>query len=278
MSYAVVDIFDTLQGEGARAGTRAVFIRLAGCNLWDGLEEHRARGKGACARWCDTDFARGNAMTAEAIAARAAELWCAPWAACGGCMKLMRHRRDEGYACAFHRGTALGEPWVVITGGEPSLQLDEELLAALRERGFRIAVETNGTRRTDALLAVDHLTVSPKLGSTLDVLEADELKVVVPGVVNPHALPGSVRMPVVTNAALAVPYPPPTRGMRVLGTGGWTLEDLEELADSGTWDALYVSPQDGPDIAANQRFAVDVVRRSPRWRLSVQAHKLLGIP
>ncbi len=272
MSYSVVDIFDTLQGEGLRAGSRSVFIRLAGCNLWDGLEAHRARGKGACARWCDTDFARGNAMVAEAIAARAAELWCAPFTGCEGCAKVLRKIPSEpGYVCMRHPGTS-SDPWVVITGGEPALQLDDELLDVLRARGFRIAVESNGTKRTDALLKVDHLCVSPKLGSRLEVLHADELKVVVPGVRPPEASPHD------DTSALSVPYPAPTRGMRVLGAGGWTLPDLEQLADAGEWGELFVAPQDGPDLASNTRAAIDIVRRSPRWRLSVQTHKVIGVP
>jgi 7-carboxy-7-deazaguanine synthase len=269
-TYHVVDIVDTIQGEGARSGTRAIFLRLAFCNLWDGLEEHRDRGKGACARWCDTDFARGHAMVAKAIAQRAAELWCAPWVRCEACCKALRHLQD-GYRCTLHAGSA-AEPWVVITGGEPALQFDEELLEALRSPGFRIAVESNGTKRTDALTAVDHLCISPKLGSQLAVLEADELKVVVPGVRPPEASPHD------DTRALAVPFPPPTRGLRMLGAGGWNEADLERLADAGSWDQLFVSPQDGPDRLANIATAIDFVRRSPRWRLSVQTHKILQIP
>lgn len=248
MSYAVREIFDTLQGEGARAGARSVFIRLAGCNLWNGHATGRSTGVGACARWCDTDFARGEPMTAEAIAQRAAELWREP--------------------LSTPRGS-IAPPWVVITGGEPALQLDHALLDALRAEGFRIAVESNGTKRTDALLAVDHLCISPKLGSTLQVLEADELKVVVPGVADGEREHGT----------LAVPFPQPVRGMRLLGDPrGWTDESLEALAGFGSWGQLFVSPQDGPSRALHAAQAVAFVKRHPRWRLSVQTHKVLGIP
>lgn len=245
-TYSVHSLFDTLQGEGARAGTRAIFLRFSGCNLWDGLEEHRDRGKGACARYCDTDFARGSAWTAEAIVARATELWCAPLALRGG----------------------LADPWVVITGGEPSLQIDHELLDALRAERFRIAVETNGTSDAPALYAVDHLCVSPKLGSVIKLLHADELKVVIPGVAV-----GDDRAHVVRFAG------PSKTDLRIVeGNPGWTLEALEAVADAGDWDQLFLSPQDGPDRLANVATAVDFVRRSPRWRLSVQSHKTLGLP
>lgn len=248
--YSVREIFDTLQGEGVRAGTRAIFIRLAGCNLWNGRESGRSSGLGACARWCDTDFVRGEPMTSEAIALRAAELWREP--------------------LPTPRGS-IAPPWVVITGGEPALQLDHALLDALRAEGFRIAVESNGTKRTDALLAVDHLCISPKLGSTLQVLEADELKVVVPGVADPD--------PDQEHRTLAVPFPAPTRGMKLLGAPlGWTNDDLDELADAGDWDRLFVSPQDGPRAAIHTAQAIAFVKRHPRWRLSVQTHKVLGIP
>ena len=164
------------------------------------------------------------------------------------------------------------QPWVVITGGEPSLQLDMELLDALRAKTFRVAVESNGTRRTDALLAVDHLCISPKLGSQLAVFQADELKVVVPGVRPVEASPRDA------SVSLLVPFPKPTRGLQSIGAGGWTAFELDRVADLGEWGALFIAPQDGPDRAANVAYALDVVRCSPRWRLSVQTHKVLGIP
>lgn len=156
MSYAVKEVFHTLQGEGVHAGRAAVFLRFAGCNLWSGREEDRERGTGGCSRWCDTDFVGtdgergGRFATPEALAARVAATW---------------------------RGGS-GRRFVVCTGGEPLLQLDEPLVVALHAEGFEIAVETNGTR--PAPPGVDWLCVSPKQGGELVLRSGHELKLVVP--------------------------------------------------------------------------------------------------
>ena len=153
MSYAVKEIFYTLQGEGAQAGRAAVFCRFTGCNLWSGREEDRA---GAVCRFCDTDFVGmdgtlgGRFADAAALADAVAGVWP------GG-----------------------GEPFVVCTGGEPLLQLDAALVAAFKARGFFVAVETNGTM-APAPAGVDWVCVSPKAGAPLLLTEGDELKVVVP--------------------------------------------------------------------------------------------------
>ena len=152
MSYQIKSIFYTLQGEGARAGRPSVFCRFAGCNLWSGREAHRS---GAICQFCDTDFVGtdgpgGGTFRAAAELARAvAEAWP------GG-----------------------GAPYVVCTGGEPLLQLDAELVAAFHERGFEVAVETNGTREPPA--GVDWLCVSPKAGAPLVLTRGDELKLIYP--------------------------------------------------------------------------------------------------
>jgi 7-carboxy-7-deazaguanine synthase (Cx14CxxC type) len=154
MSYAVKEIFYTLQGEGAHAGRPAVFLRFAGCNLWSGREEDRA---GAACRFCDTDFvgtdgsAGGRYASAAALAGAVAAHWPA------------------GHA---------GERFVVCTGGEPLLQLDSALVAALHAAGFLIAVETNGTLPPPE--GIDWLCVSPKAGAPLRVTRGDELKLVIP--------------------------------------------------------------------------------------------------
>lgn len=154
MTYSVKEIFYTLQGEGANAGRPAVFCRMAGCNLWSGREEDR---ESAVCRFCDTDFvgtdgtAGGKYATADALAQTIATHWPS--------------------ASHAHR-------LVVITGGEPLLQLDTALIAALHQHGFRIAVETNGTIAPPP--GVDWLCVSPKLGSTLVVGSGQELKLVYP--------------------------------------------------------------------------------------------------
>jgi organic radical activating enzyme len=146
----------------------------------------------------------------------------------------------------------------VLTGGEPALQLDQDLLGAMHDAGFLVALETNGTVDNAALAAVDWLTVSPKLGSTLAVRQAHELKVVVPGVV------------AADNRPLRV-------GRIDIGAGGWSVEALEDLATSGAWRALLVSPQDGPERAAHMRWAASFVLDHPAWRLSVQTHKVAGL-
>ena len=154
MTYSVKEIFYTLQGEGANAGRPAVFCRMAGCNLWSGREEDR---ESAVCRFCDTDFvgtdgtAGGKYATADALAQTIAAHW--------------------PHTSHAHR-------LVVITGGEPLLQLDTALIAALHQHGFRIAVETNGTIAPPP--GVDWLCVSPKLGSTLVVGSGQELKLVYP--------------------------------------------------------------------------------------------------
>ena len=162
MSYAVKEIFLTLQGEGIQAGRRAVFLRFAGCNLWSGREEDRAEAQ---CTFCDTDFvgmdgANGGRYEAEALAQRVAELW----------------REGE-------------RPLVVITGGEPMLQLDEALISALHARGFEVAVETNGTLPAPA--GIDWICVSPKAGTEVVQRSGDELKLVWPQQgIDPEALLG----------------------------------------------------------------------------------------
>jgi 7-carboxy-7-deazaguanine synthase len=153
MSYAVKEIFYTLQGEGAQAGRPAVFCRFAGCNLWSGREEDRAT---AACRFCDTDFVGTNGTRGGryADAAALADAVAAHWP--GG-----------------------GAPFVVCTGGEPLLQLDDALVDALHDRSFEVAIETNGTIAS-VPSGVDWICVSPKAGAPLELTEGDELKLVVP--------------------------------------------------------------------------------------------------
>ena len=237
-TYAVKDMFLTLQGEGARSGTKAAFLRFSGCNLWSGLPAGRATGRGACARWCDTDFVGGDRMTALEVVMRLNSLWGGP-----------------------------GPKWVVATGGEPMLQLDEALLDALTGSGWRTAVESNGTIPIahGVRQRIDWLCVSPKVGALgLQQFEADELKVVLPGAVAPEV--------------------------------GWSDEDLEVLAVRGRWRDLIVNPQDpvNPQTigathllgAAEDSGAwetavarcVEFVMSHPQWRLGVQVHKIARLP
>jgi 7-carboxy-7-deazaguanine synthase len=212
MTYAVKEIFYTLQGEGAQAGRAAVFCRFAGCNLWSGREADR--GAAVC-RFCDTDFygtdgpGGGKFASADELAVAVEQKW----------------PRDCGVERRF----------VVCTGGEPLLQLDAELIAALHGRGFEIAVETNGT--IAAPVGLDWVCVSPKAGAKLAQRKGDELKLVFP-------------------QADAQPE--------------W-FEGLE-------FRHFFLQPMDGPERALNTELALRYCLEHPRWRLSLQTHKILGIP
>ncbi|WP_380876451.1 7-carboxy-7-deazaguanine synthase [Sphingomonas sp. DBB INV C78] len=214
MSYAVKEIFLTLQGEGRQAGRRAVFLRFSGCNLWSGREQDRAS---ADCQFCDTDFVGmdgdhgGRYRTAAALADKVQELWAAEPLDSAGAI-----------------------PFVVMTGGEPLLQVDEALIAALHERGFEIAVETNGTIAAPA--GIDWICVSPKAGTEIVQRSGNELKLVWPQPGNDH-------------------------------------KAMAEWA----FDHFLVSPMDGLDIAETTAATIAFVLAHPRWRLSVQAHKLIGV-
>lgn len=210
MAYSVKEIFYTLQGEGRNAGRAAVFCRFAGCNLWSGREEDRAT---ATCRFCDTDFIGTNG-TGGGRFADAADL-------------------SAAIAAAWPQDQ-LEDRLVVLTGGEPLLQLDTPLVDALHAAGFEIAVETNGTIAPPA--GVDWLCVSPKAGAALAVTGGDELKLVFP---QADALPAR----------------------------------FEGLA----FQHFLLQPMDGPDQAANTAAAVAYCMAHPRWRLSLQTHKFLGI-
>lgn len=214
MTYAVKEMFLTLQGEGVRAGRRAVFLRFAGCNLWSGREQDRAT---ATCQFCDTDFVGtdgvggGKFAEADALAEAVAALW----------------------------GEAQAERYVVLTGGEPMLQVDDALVDALHGAGFEIAIETNGT-----ILAhpgIDWVCVSPKMGSEVVQRSGDELKLV---------------------------YPQP----------GNEISD-KHLKDMESWKFSnhLVQPNDNHNKAANIRACIDLVMAHPGWRLSLQTHKLLGL-
>jgi len=168
MSYAVKEMFLTLQGEGVQTGRRAVFVRFAGCNLWSGREIDRARAE---CTFCDTDFVGtdgdngGRYADATALAARAADLW------------------DDGLAAQPRRAFA------VLTGGEPTLQVDADLIAALKRQGFEIAIETNGTLAVPA--GIDWICVSPKTGTDIVQRHGNELKLVWPQTgMDPKAMEG----------------------------------------------------------------------------------------
>lgn len=209
MSYAVKELFLTIQGEGGQAGRPAVFCRFAGCNLWSGREQDRAT---SVCTFCDTDFVGmdgpggGRFADADALAEAADALW------------LASH----------------GPKLVVCTGGEPLLQLDDPLIAAFQARGFEVAVETNGT--VAAPTGLDWICVSPKADAALAQTSGQELKLV---------------------------FPQP-------GVDPARFEGLD-------FERFLLQPMDGPSAAANTAAAVEYCLRNPRWRLSVQTHKYIGV-
>jgi 7-carboxy-7-deazaguanine synthase (Cx14CxxC type) len=210
MTYSVKEAFLTLQGEGVQSGRRAVFLRFAGCNLWSGLERDRAT---AHCRFCDTDFVGtdgaggGKFADAETLADHAEALW----------------------------GEAAGPRLIVVTGGEPMLQLDSALVGALQGRGFAVAAESNGT--LPAVGGLDWLCVSPKAGTEVVQRTGDELKLVWP-------------------------------------------QDGIDIADLETWrfDHFLVQPMDCADSQGALDASISLVMDRPRWRLSLQAHKVVGLP
>ena len=209
MSYAVKEAFLTLQGEGVQAGSRAVFLRFAGCNLWSGREADRAEAQ---CRFCDTDFVGtdgpggGKFGAADALADHVEQQW----------------------------GEGRDRRLVVVTGGEPMLQLDAALLDALHARGFRVAAESNGT--LPALAGLDWLCVSPKAGTQVVQRSGDELKLVWP-----------------------------QQGI-----------DPAEL-ESWDFDHFLVQPMDCAEREAAVAAAIALAMARPRWRLSLQAHKVVGL-
>jgi len=209
MTYAVKECFLTLQGEGMQSGARAVFLRFAGCNLWSGREADRATAQ---CRFCDTDFVGidgeggGKFASADELAARVEALW----------------------------GEGVMDRLVVITGGEPMLQLDEPLIEALHARGFRVAVETNGTLA--AVPGVDWICVSPKAGTEVVQRQGNELKLVWP-----------------------------QAGIDPAELEGWA------------FDHFLVQPMDCEQREAALKAAIALAMERPKWRLSLQTHKVVGL-
>lgn len=213
MSYAVKEMFLTVQGEGVRAGTVAVFLRFAGCNLWTGLEADRVS---AICKFCDTDFVKtdginGGKYDAEGLAQMVASLW-----------------------------RSGGERWVVCTGGEPILQLDKTLISALKDKGFKIAVETNGTLAVPE--GLDWVCVSPKANAQLVQTSGDELKLVFPQDENS-----------------------PT-DFESLDFAHFCLQPRDDS---------YLGMQKKAD---HSEAAFQYCLNNPLWRLSIQTHKTIDVP
>lgn len=206
--YIVNEVFYTLQGEGFHSGRAAIFCRFSRCNLWTGREEDRAK---AICQFCDTDFLSGISYSLSALVELMDGLWV---------------------------GSDI-DKFVVFTGGEPALQLDQPLVEAMWSAGYYVAVESNGTL---PLPTVDWLCISPKGGSVLPTnIVADEIKLVYP---QQKLMPDQ-------------------------------LLDRHEL--SFKEDCLWLSPMDGPDIEENTQSAIEYVMANPMWRLNIQTHKTVGI-
>ena len=214
MGYAIKELYFTLQGEGARTGRAAVFVRMAGCNLWSGREQDR---ESAACWFCDTEFVGtdgpggGHFSDSVSLAEAIATCWRAG---------------TEG-------GTG-GEAYVVFTGGEPMLQLDEDLIESCHSLNIEVAIETNGTLAVPD--SVDWICVSPKPGSDLVQRSGHELKLVYPQEVAPE-----------------------------------TVEGLD-------FEHFFLQPLDGPERDQNTIRSLNYCRKHPNWRLSLQTHKLIGIP
>jgi len=226
MNYAVKEIYYTLQGEGAQTGRPAVFCRFAGCNLWSGLEKDRAT---APCNFCDTDFVGtdgkngGKFTTPESLA----EAIIAQWPTKGPIGGTTTNNIKNG-AC---------KPYVVFTGGEPLLQLDEALLVALKAQGFATAIETNGTLA--APKGLDWICVSPKPQSRLKQTHGDELKFI---------------------------YPQETLS-----------PDMFSDMDFKHFFIQPMAVADPDKTAQNMQAATLYCLQNPQWRLSLQTHKLLGL-
>jgi len=208
--YTVKEIYYTLQGEGAHTGRAAIFLRFAGCNLWTGREEDRHK---AICKFCDTDFIgtdgiRGGKYDAHEIATHILDIWPA----------------DSDT-----------HPYIVCTGGEPLLQLDEALINVLHEKNIEIAIETNGTQRVPK--GIDWICMSPKANTEVVVQKGDEIKIVYP-----------------------------QTGIDPDDFSNWEFKHF------------FIQPMDGPSLASNIKICIDYCSQHPRWKLSVQTHKLLNIP
>ena len=210
MKYSVKEIYYTLQGEGYHTGRQAVFIRFSGCNLWTGHEKDRS---GAICDWCDTDFVgtdgiNGGKFSVEEIINIINSLW---------------------------KGNVLTEPYVVCTGGEPLLQMDDSLIKAIHKAGFEIGLETNGTMIPPD--GIDWICVSPKANADLILKNGNELKVVYPQCgMNPR------------------------------------------IHEKLKFDHFYIQPMDGVDQKDNIKRSEKFVLNHPQWKLSLQTHKIMGIP
>ena len=208
--YFIKEIYYTIQGEGFYTGRPAIFIRFTGCNLWTGLEKDR---EDAICYWCDTNFIGTDGLNGGKYSAEEVK-------------KIIKTLWPEDLA---------ENPYVVCTGGEPLLQMDDKFIRMVHETGFEIGVETNGTILPPA--DIDWICVSPKANTDLLLIKGDELKIVFP-----------------------------QDGIK------------PKVHEGHDFDHFFLQPMDGPDLKSNTQKAKEFIALHPRWKLSIQTHKILGIP
>ena len=208
--YKIKEIFLTKQGEGYHTGRKSVFIRFSGCNLWSGIEKDRDK---AICNWCDTDFVgtdglNGGKYSVEQIVQLVRDLWPA---------------------------NILDTPFIVCTGGEPLLQLDQFFVDEMHRNGFEIAIETNGTCIPPN--KIDWICVSPNNNTDLVLKTGDELKFVYP-------------------------------------QSNFSPQQFEKF----NFNHFFIQPMDGAHYNKNQKMSKEFIKKNPRWKLSLQTHKILGFP
>ena len=208
--YFIKEIYYTIQGEGFYTGRPAIFIRFTGCNLWTGLEKDR---EDAICYWCDTNFIGTDGLNGGKYSAEEVK-------------KIIKTLWPEDLA---------ENPYVVCTGGEPLLQMDDKFIRMVHETGFEIGIETNGTILPPA--DIDWICVSPKANTDLLLIKGDELKIVYP-----------------------------QDGIK------------PKVHEGHDFDHFFLQPMDGPDLKSNTQKAKEFIALHPRWKLSIQTHKILGIP
>ena len=208
--YKVKEIFLTRQGEGYHTGRKSVFVRFSGCNLWSGLEKDRNK---AICNWCDTDFIGTNGLN-------------------GGNYSLNDIVKT---VCELWPENINKKPFVVCTGGEPLLQLDQFFVDEIHKNGFEIAIETNGTCLPPD--KIDWICVSPKKNTDLILKNGDELKFVYPQL-------------------------------------GFEPQQFEKFS----FNHFFIQPMDGNNYNKNEKLSKEFIKKNPRWKLSLQTHKILGFP
>ena len=247
--YRVREIFETFQGEGARAGEQSTFVRFSGCNLWSGLPDKRDKGKGSCATWCDTDFASGKVYTLTDLLIE---------------MRTVLLRQYGRWPRDSEK-----KPWCVLTGGEPALQIDKKLISNLHKDGWMVSVETNGSISNPAIDDIDWVTVSPKLNKdgtvpSIAVKRGSELKVILPGFSDPSCGWSDSRL---------------SNLERITDFEHYFVQPQDPI-DPNLLNVSYLVgslASKKQTYSNNQDLCASFVHRNPAWSVSLQTHKMRGI-